>query len=137
VTPSQLALVHESFDAAFPVYDRLVAAFYDRLFEIAPALRPLFRHDLGPQREKFQQMLAAAVGLLDQPVLLRSVVYDLGLRHAGYGVTLAHFEPVARALIESLESGLGPRFTPAMRAAWETLLDEVRATMGEAMAAAA
>ena len=48
----------------------------------------------------------------DQPV------QDLGKRHKGYGVTAAHYAPVGAALLWTLEKGLGPDFTPDVKAAW-------------------
>jgi hemoglobin-like flavoprotein len=45
-------------------------------------------------------------------------VKDLGQRHKGYGVTAAHYAPVGAALLWTLEKGLGPDFTPEVKAAW-------------------
>jgi len=45
-------------------------------------------------------------------------VKALGERHKGYGVTMAHYAPVCAALLWTLENGLGPAFTPEVKAAW-------------------
>jgi nitric oxide dioxygenase len=45
-------------------------------------------------------------------------VEALGNRHAGYGVTDAHYDTVATALLWTLEQGLGEGFTPDVREAW-------------------
>ena len=43
---------------------------------------------------------------------------NLGVRHLEYGVTDAHYDTVAAALLWTLEQGLGPDFTPATKDAW-------------------
>jgi len=49
---------------------------------------------------------------------LLPTVRELGRRHAGYGVTDAHYDTVGVALLWTLERGLGSSFTPEVRAAW-------------------
>ncbi len=49
---------------------------------------------------------------------LLPTVRELGRRHAGYGVTEAHYDTVGAALLWTLEQGLGASFTPEVRAAW-------------------
>jgi nitric oxide dioxygenase len=45
MTPQQVAQVQQSFAFVAPIAGEAAALFYDRLFEIAPQLRPLFRGD--------------------------------------------------------------------------------------------
>ena len=61
VTSVQKSLVQESFALIAPIGEDLAALFYERLFELDPALRRLFKEDLIPQRRKLAQMLTAAV----------------------------------------------------------------------------
>ena len=56
-------------------------------------------------------------------------VQSLGKRHAGYGVTDAHYETVGGALLWTLEKGLGPTFTPDVKAAWATVYTLLATTM--------
>lgn len=46
MTPSQIALVQSSFAKVVPIADTAAKLFYDRLFEIAPEVRPLFKRDM-------------------------------------------------------------------------------------------
>lgn len=137
MSPAEIRLVQSSFDALWPVYDRAIDRFYARLFELEPSVRGMFPHAMDQQKQKFMQMLASAVGLLEQTDLLRSVVMDLGRRHVTYGVVAAHFPAVRAAVLDSLAESLGDRFDPATRTAWDSLLGDVRATMLEAMGRAA
>ena len=131
MTPTQKTLVQESFKQVVPIADTAAALFYNRLFEIAPALRPLFRADLTEQRKKLVQMLAYCVGKLDAPDELLPAVRALGQRHTEYGVETEHYQSVGAALLWTLEKGLGDAFTPDVKAAWTAVYQILSATMIE------
>jgi hemoglobin-like flavoprotein len=137
MTPDQVALVQESFKQVAPIADKAADLFYDRLFTIAPEVRPLFPTDLTEQKKKLMQMLATAVTNLHQVEKILPAVEELGRRHITYGVTEKHFEPVGAALLWTLEQGLGPTFTPPVKAAWTETYLTVAGVMTKAAAAAA
>jgi hemoglobin-like flavoprotein len=118
MTPQQVELVQSSFQKVVPIAATAADLFYDRLFEIAPETRALFPPDLSEQKTKLVAMLATAVGNLHQLETILPAVKELGQRHKGYGVTTAHYAPVGAALLWTLEKGLGPAFTPEVKAAW-------------------
>ena len=111
-------------------------AFYTRLFEIAPELRSMFPADLAGQGRKLMTTLAFAIGALDRPDVLAPAVRELGTRHVGYGVTEAHFQPVATALLETLSGGVGSDFEPHGRTAWTKAVTALAGLMAEGMALA-
>ncbi len=131
MTPAQKTLVQESFKQVVPIADTAAALFYKRLFETAPALRPLFRADLTEQRKKLVQMLAYCVAKLDAPDELLPAVRALGHRHTEYGVEDEHYQSVGAALLWTLEKGLGDAFTPDVKAAWTAVYQILSATMIE------
>jgi hemoglobin-like flavoprotein len=118
MTPQQIELVQASFEKVVPIAATAADLFYDRLFEIAPETRALFPTDLSEQKEKLVGMLATAVTNLHRLETILPAVRELGQRHKGYGVTTAHYAPVGAALLWTLEKGLGPAFTPDVKAAW-------------------
>ena len=65
--------------------------FYDRLFEIDPKLRKLFKEDVSDQSEKLMQMIATAVNALDKLETIVPTVQALGARHVDYGVVDQHY----------------------------------------------
>lgn len=132
LTLTQKTLVQESFARIAPIADDAAALFYRRLFEIDPSLRHMFRGDMAEQRKKLMQMLTAAVKGLDRLDQLVPVVQTLGRRHAIYGVTDAHYDTVAAALLWTLEKGLGRAFTPETREAWVTVYSLLATTMKNA-----
>jgi hemoglobin-like flavoprotein len=113
-------LIRDSFDRV-SVGLRFSRNFYAHLFEIAPALRPLFPDDLSAQVRKLMDMLAALVGKLDRPHELVLTLEALGAQHRDYGIAAADFAPVGRALFETLAAELGPAFDDATRSAWIAL----------------
>jgi hemoglobin-like flavoprotein len=118
MTPEQILLVRNTFAKVEALGDRAAVLFYDRLFDLDPSLRPLFRGDLAVQRAKLMAALRTVIGALDRLDKILPAVRDLGRRHAHYGVEPEHYATVGSALIWTLEQGLGPEFTTATRRAW-------------------
>jgi hemoglobin-like flavoprotein len=118
MTPDQISLVQTSFQKVVPIAGTAADLFYDRLFETAPHLRPLFPTDMTEQKKKLMGMLATAVTNLHKLETILPAVQALGQRHKGYGVTAEHYTPVGAALLWTLEKGLGPDFTPETKTAW-------------------
>ncbi len=57
---------------------------------------------------------------------------DLGVRHAGYGVTPGHYDTVGATLLWTLEKGLGERFIDDVREAWTAAYILLSSTMIDA-----
>jgi len=134
LTLTQIELVQSSFAIIAPIADDAASLFYRRLFEIDPSLEQMFKGDMTDQRRKLMQMLTAAVKGLPRLDRLVPIVEDLGRRHAGYGVTDAHYDTVGAALIWTLEKGLGNAFTPAVKEAWTCVYGVLASTMKNAAA---
>lgn len=134
MTPEQIALVRASFAQVLPIADAAAGLFYDRLFALDPALRPLFRGDLTAQGRALMGMIRVAVNGLDRLEQIVPAVQALGQRHAAYGVKDEHYATVAGALLWTLEQGLGAAFTPATREAWTQAYTLLAATMQTAAA---
>lgn len=120
MTPEQKTLVRDSFAKVTPIAPAFAAMFYARLFELDPALRPLFRIDMKEQGRKLIAMIVTAVGNLDRLDDIVPAVRDLGKRHAGYGVLDAHYDTVANALLWTLDQRLG-----GLHVRYESGLDRV------------
>jgi len=137
MTPEQRQLVANTWKQVAPIADTAANLFYSRLFEIDPSTRKLFRAtDMAAQRKKLLQTLSFAINGLDHLDVLVSKVEDLGRRHAGYGVTDAHYESVGAALLWTLEKGLGCAWTPAVASAWTEVYGMLSGIMRNAAARA-
>ena len=95
-----------------------VHAFYARLFELAPEVRPMFKSSFDIQVRKLADTLAWIVANLDDPGTMMTTLQQLGVRHKEYGVVVDHYAPVGSALIRMFQVTLGNRFTPEMEDAW-------------------
>jgi hemoglobin-like flavoprotein len=136
MSPEQKALVKDTWRKVAPIADAAARLFYDRLFEIDPTTRPLFKTiDLADQRRKLIQALTMVVQGLDHLEALVPTIADLGRRHAQFGVTDAHYDSVGAALLWTLEQGLGSGWTPEVKVAWSgayaLLADVMRAAAGD------
>lgn len=134
MTPEQIALVEQSFAKILPIKDRAVGLMYERLFELDPSLRALFKGDMARQRSMLAIAIAMIVHGLKNPDVVIPALQEMGRRHAGYGVEPEHYAMVGKALLWALEQGLGESFTPATRAAWVEAYGLIASTMIEAAA---
>lgn len=126
-------LVQESWMQVEPIADTAATLFYDKLFELDPALRPLFPStDLREQKKKLMQTLTVAVRGLYRLDELTPALEALGRRHAGYHVKDEHYATVGQALLWTLEQGLGPSFTAEVRDAWVETYEMVASVMQRA-----
>ncbi|MGI9477939.1 MAG: globin family protein [Hyphomicrobiaceae bacterium] len=129
MTPEDKAIVQHTWAMVVPIADTAANLFYDKLFELDPALEALFAEvDLAAQKKK-PQALATTVASLDALDALVPQLADLGRRHASYGVVDAHYDTVGRALLWTLQTGLGDAWTPATEKAWTAAYTTVAETM--------
>lgn len=132
MTPNEIQLVQASFAKVAPVAEKAAEMFYNRLFELDPSLRPLFKGDMTEQGKRLMAMIAVAVNGLNNIEDLVPAIQDLGRRHNDYGVKSEHYGTVGAALLDTLETALGDAFTPDVKAAWGTVYGVLSSTMIEA-----
>lgn len=137
MTPEQVRLVQESFAQIVPVKDEVTRLLYERLFELDPSLRALFRGDMDRQRSRLAVALAMVVHGLKSSAAIVPVLEELGRRHVGYGVRIEHYATVGEAILWALGQVLGDRFTPEVRAAWMDAYDLIASTMIKAQQSSA
>jgi nitric oxide dioxygenase len=108
-----------SFDQVAARGDELVESFYERLFTVAPGVRPLFA---GTDLKRQKGMLLAALVLLRNSLRdLESVtpkLRDLGARHVRYGALPEHYPIVGEVLIASMAEIAGEAWTVGYEQAW-------------------
>jgi len=127
-----LQALETSFDLVAARGDDLMDEFYGRLFEAAPAVKPLFA-DTDLPRQK-----AMLLGTL---VLLRKSLRDLdaivpklrelGARHAAYGAEPEHYPVVGKVLIAAMASVAGDAWQPEHERAWSQAFAIVAGAMLE------
>jgi hemoglobin-like flavoprotein len=118
MTPDQVKLVQQSFARVAPISEQAAVIFYDRLFEVAPAVKAMFPADMTEQRKKLMATLAVVVNGLSNLESVLPAASALATRHVAYGAKPAHYPVVGAALLWTLEKGLGEAWTPDVAAAW-------------------
>jgi len=136
MTDRQIQLIQSSFERVSPVLEWATMTFYDRLFELDPSLRSIFRSPLEEQSRKLAHVLTVVVKRLSRPEQILPAVEDLGRRYANYGVRAKHYVTGGAALLWTLQSGLGEAFTSDVRQAWEKAYLFLSTTMLRAAATA-
>jgi hemoglobin-like flavoprotein len=120
MTPDQITLVQQSFAKVAPISEQAAVIFYDRLFEVAPSVKPMFPTDMTEQRKKLMATLAVVVNGLGNLESVLPAASALAKRHVGYGAKAEHYPVVGGALLWTLEKGLGDAWTPDVAEAWTT-----------------
>ena len=114
----QIVLVQNTFEKVEPIAQQTGELFYQRLFEMDPTIRPLFKGDIKTQALMLMTVIGLAVRGLDRPQSVQEAVSALGSRHSGYGVGNADYNTFGAALIWALEQSMGSEFTPEVKEAW-------------------
>lgn len=103
--------------------------FYQALFALDPALRPVFRTDMEAQGLRLVRMLSSAVDGLVCLDTLVPVLRALGRRHAAYGARHYDFETMGLALMCALtrlrDETLDDPTLAAWRAAYQWMAREI------------
>lgn len=132
MTPQQIQLVRSSFQKLAAIPERAGEIFYQRLFELDPNARQLFWGNLQHQGKALFLMLDMIVKSLDIQDKIFPIIFDLGKRHAMYGVRDRDYQPFEQALIDTLSSIIGDDLTPDVRNAWHAAFAFLADIMREA-----
>ena len=119
MTPHQIRLIKSSW-ALVGTIDPVVVGqlFYNRLFEIAPEVKPMFQKPMAEQSKKLLATLGYIVSKLDSLDSIIEEVAKLSQRHVNYGVKKEHYAIVGTALLWTLEKGLGEHWNSELKQAW-------------------
>jgi len=127
-----LDALETSFDVVAPQGDQLMDEFYTRLFEAAPAVKPLFA---GTDLKRQKTILLGTLVLLRKSVRnLEAIVpklRELGARHVAYGAQPEHYPVVGEVLIGAMASVAGHDWRPEYERAWGAAFEIVAGAMIE------
>ena len=132
MTPEQIQLIQATWPQVVPIADKAAELFYGKLFELDPAVKPMFKGDMAEQGRKLMMTLGVVVNGLTRLDEIVPSARELGRKHVDYGVRPEHYDTVGAALLWTLEQGLGAAFTPAVRAAWATAYGTLATVMKDA-----
>ena len=128
-TDREIELVRSTWSPVAQDPDAAATLFYDKLFEVAPAVRPLFKADIKEQGRKLMQMVGVAVHNMDRVEEIVPALQALGDRHVEYGAVPEHYPVVGSVLLDTLATALQDDFTEEARAAWAKTYEALAAVM--------
>lgn len=128
----RIALVQRTFAQVEPIAQEVGDLFYNRLFEMDPGVRQLFKGDMKKQALMLMTVIGLAVRGLDRPETIEPSIRALGQRHYRYGVAAPDYNTFGAALIWALEQVLGDAFTPEVKEAWIEAYDVLAGAMKKA-----
>jgi hemoglobin-like flavoprotein len=112
-------LLRESFELVATANPRVIARFYDILFERYPQARGLFPPGGAVrQAEMLTGALVAVLDHLEDAPWLKDTLGALGAKHVGYGVTPEMYSWVGASLLAALAEVAGAAWTPEHEASW-------------------
>jgi hemoglobin-like flavoprotein len=124
--------LESSFDHIAPRGDELVDIFYERLFAVAPSVRPLFEGtDLKRQKSMLLAALVLLRGSLRDLASVTPALRSLGARHVRYGAQPQHYPVVGEVLISSMAQVAGEAWTFEYELAWTEAFTIVAGVMLE------
>jgi methyl-accepting chemotaxis protein len=132
-----LHALQTSFDLIAPRGDELMDEFYARLFEAAPAVRPLFA---GTDLRRQKTMLLGTLVLLRKSLSNLDAIVpklrELGARHVAYGAQPEHYAIVGQTLIGAMATIAGSDCSSEYELAWRRAFEVVAGVMLEGAVAA-
>ncbi len=129
MTEREIEIVQQSMNRIIPLAKETGELFYNRLFEIAPHIRPLFRDDIPNQSRKLMSILIHIVANLDRIEEIKIELKELAQRHIAYDVKIEHYQLLEKVLLFSLENKLANNWNEELKAAWKTAYGEISNAM--------
>ena len=126
MTEKQIQIIKRSWRLLQQIKPEIVGdVFYSKLFAINPSLQKMFGTDMNAQYGKLMEMLSLIVVRLDNLEMISTEINEMAVRHVKYGVTPAHYKMVGKALLWTLEQGLGNDWNEELREAWSACYEKL------------
>jgi nitric oxide dioxygenase len=127
----QIQLVKDTWSYVIAKSDEAGQLFYNRLFEVAPGVKHLFKGEMKEQSRKLMSMVTYVVTKLDKLETIVSEIKFLAQRHSKYGAKPEHYSVVGECLIYTLKTGLGSRWNKETEEAWVAVYGVLSSAMIE------
>ena len=125
ITPMQRMLIQRSFAQAANKVEVVMELFYSRAIEFDPSLQPLFKSERYHQGRKIMETLAIIINSLDKLDVLIPLVEGIGKRLTALGVKKSDYPVFGKALLWTLDKGLGSPLIPDTREAWRSVYGDL------------
>lgn len=130
LSKKEIALIKKSWTILEKIDPIIIGdIFYSKLFFANPELRKMFPQDMEGQYKKLVDMLDTIVTRLENLDELKGDIVAMAKRHEDYGVKPEHYNLVGKALLYTLQKGLGKQWTDEIRSAWINCYSILSGTM--------
>jgi len=92
--------------------------FYQRLFDINPSVRPLFKNSIEVQGRVLVAIISTALSQLKDPIGFNGTLINLAHVHVARGVRATQFCLMGDIILWTLHNTLGDIFTEEHRLSW-------------------
>ncbi|MCY3414121.1 MAG: hypothetical protein INQ03_20925 [Candidatus Heimdallarchaeota archaeon] len=125
ITPKELKTLRKNWDVVRENKDKMASAHYDKLFEIAPNVEPLFKASAEVQGERLIHSITEVLRLLDvNEESVITYIKRLGIKHRGFKVKKSYYPYMIDSLIWAISSALGHELTDEETATWTKFIGE-------------
>jgi hemoglobin-like flavoprotein len=124
-------MIRKSFEVCIKRRMDFAVLFYKDFFRRHPEIQPLFRGSTSKQEKMLTEFLISVVDKLDDEPWLNAIMYDLGVRHAGYQITPEMFEWFWESLTKTLCRITDKLWTQEMESLWRKTFEALRDWMLE------
>ncbi|HEX6846453.1 MAG TPA: globin domain-containing protein [Chitinophagaceae bacterium] len=119
LTKKEIELIKKSWAIVRMINPSIIGdVFYSKLFYDNPELRKMFPKNMEGQYKKIIDMFSIIVARIENFDGLKGDIIDMAKRHEGYGVKPHHYNLVGKALLWTLQKGLGNEWNDEVRSAW-------------------
>jgi hemoglobin-like flavoprotein len=130
MTEEQIVSVKNSWKMFRKIDAGLIGdVFYSKLFFENPKLRQMFPASMEHQYKKMIVMLSVIISKLDKLNEITGDIKVMALKHEGYGVKPQHYRLVGKALLWTIERGLGNDWNDKVKEAWFACYTKIAETM--------
>lgn len=130
VTTIDIELIKKSWIDVRKIKPEILGdVFYTKLFYDHPELRKMFPQEMDEQNKKLIDMLNVIIERLEDLDEIKGEIVAVAKRHVDYGVKPEHYNMVGKALLWTLQKGLGKDWTEELKTAWLNCYDELSGTM--------
>lgn len=103
--------------------------FYERLFDVHPLSRPLFKSGLKTQGKFLIKMISLSLKIIEDPKKFEQTLIKLTESHNEKGIKAIEYGIVGEVLFYAIRQCVGTAYTPNVNFAWKKIISKILSIM--------
>ena len=128
---TDIGSIEQTWDLISEDKIRFTELFYNKLFELAPETKQLFKTGILEQGSKLTDFINYVVMYIREIDGLTLHLKFLGMKHKGYRVKKKHYPVYREALIWAFKTGLGDNWSEEAETGWDKIHEIMSSIMIE------